>query len=126
VLLRYLTGDHPAMSERCRRLFERIEAGDETVYLPEAALAEVVWTLRSFYELPVERLCDFLGDLLAMDGVEMPRKELVWGALEHLRAGRLDFSDAMIAAESEARGLIEIYSFDRDFDRVPGLARVEP
>lgn len=126
VLLRHLEADHPEMSPRARRLLKRVEAGEETVYLPETALADVVWTLRSHFRWPADRVTDFLGDLLATDGIEMDRRELAWGALEHLRAGRLDFSDAMIAAEAEARGLTEIYSFDRDFDRVPGLARVEP
>lgn len=124
VLLRHVTGDHPEMSPRCSRLLERVEAGEESVYLPEAAMADVAWTLRSFHRWPADRICDFLGDLLAIDGVEMQRKEIAWAALEYFRTG-LDFSDALIAAEMESRGLGEIYSFDRDFDRVVGL-RIEP
>ena len=126
ILLRYVTGDHPEMSPRCRRLLERVEAGEESVFLPEAALADVAWTLRSFYQWPAERISAFLGELLALDGIEMERKPMAWGALAHLQGGTLDFSDAMIAAEMESRGLTEIYSYDRDFDRLTGIRRTEP
>jgi predicted nucleic-acid-binding protein len=126
ILLRYVTADHPELSPRCRRLLERVEAAEETVFLPEAALADVAWTLLSFYRWPAERVCAFLGDLLALDGLEMQRKEMIWTALELFRGGKVDFSDALIAAETGSVGLQEIYSFDRDFDDVPELRRVEP
>jgi len=35
-------------------------------------------------------------------------------------------SDALIAVEMLRAGREEIYSYDRDFDRVPGMRRVEP
>ena len=38
----------------------------------------------------------------------------------------LDFADALGVAHMEARGISEILSYDRDFDRLPGVARVEP
>lgn len=126
ILLRYVTGDHPEMSPRCRRLLERIEAGEELVFLPEAALADVAWTLRSHYQWPAERISEFLGEVLALDGIEMERKPIAWGALAHLQRGTLDFSDAMIAAEMESQGLMEVYSYDRDFDRLTEIRRVEP
>ena len=126
VILRFVTADHPEMSPRCRRLFERVAAGGEVIFLPEAALADVAWTLRSFYHWPPERICDFLGDLLALDGLEMERKPVVWSVLEHFRRGKVDFSDAWIAAEMGTLDLTEIYSFDRDFDEIPELRRIEP
>lgn len=38
----------------------------------------------------------------------------------------LDFADALGVAHMEARGIAEILSYDMDFDRLPGVARVEP
>ncbi|MCB1037047.1 MAG: PIN domain-containing protein [Acidobacteria bacterium] len=126
ILLRFVTADHPQMSPRCRDLLERVQSGEETVLLPEAALCDVVWTLRSFYDWPAERVGPFVGSLLALDGLRMSRKELLWEALTLFVDERIDFSDALIAAETAAHGVTEIYSYDRDFDRVEGLTRIEP
>ena len=126
ILLRFVTADHPEMSPRCRLLFERLQNGEEEVVLPEAALADAVWTLRSHYRWPLPEICAFLGDLLAIEGLHMARKEMVWNALDFFQEGKIDFSDALIAAEMASLGLGEVYSYDRDFDQVAGVVRVEP
>lgn len=114
------------MSLRCRELFGRVQRGEETVFLPEAALSDVVWTLRSYYRWPVAQTSGFVGDLLAMDGIHMTRKEVIWEALSLFAAGGLDFSDALIVAEMRAATLEELYSYDHDFDRVEAVTRLEP
>jgi len=38
----------------------------------------------------------------------------------------LDFEEALAVAQMERQGITELLSYDRDFDRVPGVARVEP
>jgi predicted nucleic acid-binding protein len=126
VILRFVTADHPEMSLRCRELFGRVQRGEETVFLPEAALSDVVWTLRSYYRWPVAQTSGFVGDLLAMDGIHMTRKEVIWEALSLFAAGGLDFSDALIVAEMRAATLEELYSYDHDFDRVEAVTRLEP
>jgi predicted nucleic acid-binding protein len=126
VILRFVTADHPEMSPRCRDLFARIQQGEEAVFLPEAALSDVVWTLRSFYSWPVERIAQFVGNLLALDGVQMSRKTLVWEALSFFAEGGLDFSDALIVAEMHSAALSKIYSYDHDFDRLEDITRLEP
>lgn len=126
VILRFITADHPEMSPRCRDLFARIQNGQEAIFLPEAALSDVVWTLSSFYRWPVDQICHFVGDLLSQDGVRMSRKALMWEALSLFSEGQVDFSDALITAEIRDASLMEIYSYDRDFDRIEGLTRAEP
>lgn len=65
------------MSPRCRDLFARVQNGQEVVFLSEAALSDVVWTLSSFYHWPIERIGHFVGDLLSLDSVRMSRKPLM-------------------------------------------------
>ena len=38
----------------------------------------------------------------------------------------LPFGDAYIIAEMEQVGATEIYSFDRELSRLPGITRIEP
>ncbi len=126
VVLAFDTGDDPEWSPRCRRLFERVERGDEVVFLPEAALGDAIRVLASFRRWPAGRIAAFAGAVLALSGVRMGRKDLLWAALSRFRDGGLDFQAALIAAETAAMGLGEIYSRDPGFDRAGGVARVEP
>ena len=56
----------------------------------------------------------------------------IWGMWVYRRVFDLyceqgiSFADAYNAAYMEARGLNEVYSYDTDFDRIEGIARLEP
>jgi predicted nucleic acid-binding protein len=39
---------------------------------------------------------------------------------------KIDFSDAFIVASMQQSGSQILYSFDSDFDKVPGIERTEP
>jgi predicted nucleic-acid-binding protein len=126
VILRFLLGEPPEQADRCQALFARLQAGEEEVYLPEVALSDVVWTLQSFYRWPRERIARFAHDVISLTDIRMNRKSLVRDALHFYVEQRIDFSDALITAEMLHGGYAEIYSYDRDFDRMTEVERVEP
>jgi len=63
VILRYLTNEPAEQAERSARLFGAVARGEREVLLEDVVLAEVVWTLASFYRMPrpisATRCCDF-------------------------------------------------------------------
>lgn len=126
VILRFLTRDQPKQAERCKALFTRLETGEETAYLPEVAVSEVVWTLKSFYKWPAQRIRRFVGQVVTLKGVRLQARGKLLQALALFAEKNIDFSDALIAAEMLIRGYTEIYSYDRHFDRVSGVKRAEP
>lgn len=126
VILRFLLADHPVQSPRCKALFERIEGGQETVYLPQIVVADVAWTLTSFYKWPKEQTRQFLGQVLALRGIRTADTAGLSLALQYFAERNVDFSDALIASEMISTGRPEIYSYDRDFNRFSGVVRVEP
>jgi predicted nucleic acid-binding protein len=38
----------------------------------------------------------------------------------------MEFEDALMVAHMERQAISELYSYDRDFDQVPGVNRQEP
>ncbi|MCU0491178.1 MAG: type II toxin-antitoxin system VapC family toxin [Chloroflexaceae bacterium] len=126
IILRFLLGDDAGQSPRCHALFARVEQGHETVYLPEVALSDVIWTLRSYYKWPKPQIKQFVLALLAMEALTMQRKAVVLTAISFFCDYNVDFSDALIAAEGLELGLVEVYTFDKDFKRLPGIVRCEP
>ena len=125
VIVRFLTGDHPAHSPRCRSLFVRAAAGDVTLVVTDLALAETVWVLHSFYKLDRGAIVAALKDLIESAGIEVQNKARLLSALRSFAQTDVNFVDAYHAAIAAAES-IAIASFDRDFDQFAGVKRVEP
>ena len=130
VILRYLTRDDKAKAEACYALFQRVKLGEEQVFTCEAIIAEVVYVLsstRSPYHLSHEEVRGRLMPIITLRGLQLPQKRVYVRALDlYASFSFLDFEDALAVAHMEQRGVQEILSYDRDFDRVPGITRVEP
>lgn len=125
VIVRFLTGDHPAHSPRSRKLFARAAAGDVTLVATDLALAETVWVLQSFYSLDRNAISAALKDLIDSAGIEVENKATLLSALRSFAQTDVNFVDAYHAAVATAES-IAIASFDRDFDQFAGVKRVEP
>lgn len=130
VILRYLTRDDEAKAEACFALFQRVKQGAEEVFTCEAIVAEVVYVLsspRAPYRLNHEEIRVRLLPILALRGFRLPQKRVYLRALDVFASSPfLDFEDAVAVAHMERRGIRELLSYDRDFDRIPGFKRGEP
>lgn len=51
IVLRYLTDEPREQADRVARLFQRVAAGEVSVDVDEIIVAEVVWTLSSYYRM---------------------------------------------------------------------------
>lgn len=130
VILRYLTRDDEAKAQACYALFQRVKQGEEEVLSCEAIVTEVVYVLSSPrlpYHLSHEEIRARLLPILALRGLRLPQKRVYLRALDlYASAPSLDFEDALAVAHMERQGIKELLSYDRDFDRVQGITRVEP
>jgi predicted nucleic acid-binding protein len=125
VLLRFLTGEPKAQAERARNLFNSAAAGEVVLEVPPVVVAEVCYTLESFYRVDRRELVDTLAALLSRRGVKVLEEAVVFDALKRLKEFKVGFADAYLAASAGAEK-IEVASFDRDFDRFKDLRRMEP
>ncbi|MDE0137082.1 MAG: PIN domain-containing protein [bacterium] len=130
VIIRYLTRDDEKKAAACYRLFERVSKGREELTTSAATIAEATYVLssqRGPYRLPPDEIAARLHPIVSLRGLVMPDKRVCIRALDlYAQYPFLDFADALGVAQTEARGITEILSYDRDFDRLPEVARVEP
>ena len=127
IFLRLITGDDPAKAARCLELFERANRGDVRLFTGESVVAEVVYVLsRTTYRVPRADVEAALGAALSNPGLRMEHKESVLRALEHWHESKLDFEDCLAVQHVRRLALDGIYSYDRDFDRIPDIRRLEP
>ncbi len=130
VILRYLTRDDEAKAEACYQLFQQVRRGEEELVTCEAIVTEVVYVLsspRAPYRLSHEEIRARLVPILTLRGLRLQQKRVYLSALDlYASSPFLDFEDALAVAHMERLGVTEIVSYDRDFDRLPTLQRVEP
>ncbi len=126
VILRFLTGDPPEMAAQAHALFEAVEQGEVTLVLDDIVVAETVWVLQSFYGYPHDDIARVLQELFSHKGLEADDKPGLLAALHLFAEKNVDFADALVAVHMERRGMREIFSFDRHFDRLPGIIRLSP
>ena len=126
IFLRYLTGDDPEQAPRARRLLERSERGEEQLVTTALTIAEIVWVLESVYELDRASIRAKVVAILGLSGLTVEDGETLLQAIVWYEEKNVDFADAYSAAWMDRRGLDEVYTFDRDFDRFEGLTSLRP
>lgn len=126
IFLRFLTRDDPTKFERCRRLFEQAVAGAITLRTSELVIAEIVWTLLSYYNLPKPVVIEKVGQILNTPNLAVTNQGVLIEALVLWSRHNCDFIDAYNVALMHRDGLTELVSYDTDFDLPPLTRRQEP
>ena len=88
-------------------------------------MAETFYTLESFYRMNSKIIAEKLALFLNCKGIDAVEKDSLLGALALCRDKNAHFADAFIAALA-SQTKMPVASFDKDFDRFPGVTRVEP
>jgi predicted nucleic acid-binding protein len=124
VILRFLVADPPDMAQRATLLMQVVERGEVILRVDDIVVAEVVWVLSSFYHYKSQQIATTLLEFLSQDGLEVD--DNVLSALVLYSDKGIDFVDALLAVRMQHADIRQVYSFDRHFDRVMGLERLEP
>jgi len=109
--------------EIARRILQRIEAGEAAI-TNTAVIQEVVdWLEYNNKRREIEKLLTAINSYIAMEKAEVSWNE-VMEAVGDMERYSLDFVDALVLQTMKKNGVKEIYTNDRDFDRVKGIRRV--
>ena len=122
ILIRHLTGDPPSQAKRATEFLR----GSHELILTDLVLAEMVYVLESFYEVPRTEIAGMARALLALPSIAASDHDLFLRAVEIYEVIRLDFAEAYLAALAEFSDVKHVASFDRSIDRVKSILRVEP
>ncbi len=126
ILLRFLTNDVPEQAERCEKLLEEVQDGNVLVFLADITLADVVWTLEKYYKLPREDIRLAVTRIIGLKGLQFSSKSQVLVALDYYVEKNVDWTDSFMAAQLISRGIKEIYTYDKHFQRFETLKKIEP
>jgi predicted nucleic-acid-binding protein len=127
LFLRYLTNDVPEQAEAVEGLLRRAQAGEVGLVTNSLVIAEVVWTLESYYQQSRDDVRAKVLAILNTPGLEVAEAELVLQAVLWYAEKNVDFIDAYNAAWLLARDIHAAYTFDRKhFGRLEGISALAP
>lgn len=126
VILRFLLNDPLPMAQEAALLFQAVADGRLNLLVDDLIVAEMVWVLKSFYKQDITAIATTLRDFLLQEGIETADKPTILHALTLFETKNVDFTDALLAARMIAKGISTVFSFNRHFDRLPLIQRVNP
>jgi len=113
LFLRYLTNDIPAQADLVESLLHRAAKGKVNLVTTSMVIAEIVWTLESYYELDKKEIQTMILGILNTDGLEVINSDLILPAIVHYTDKNADFIDAFNAAWMVKNDVDKIYTFDQ-------------
>jgi predicted nucleic acid-binding protein len=125
VLLRFLRNDHKDFSARAAKFIQAANDGKFVLHVSAVTVAEVFYTLKSFYKVPRQTVAETLANMLNTPAFHLAEKGRILDALSRARSSNVDFGDAYLAASAFEEG-IAAASFDRDLDKFTDISRHEP
>jgi predicted nucleic-acid-binding protein len=109
IIVRLLTGDDPAQSEKARAVLKKPD-----VFVPETVMLETEWVLRHAYGFETTAIQDAFTKLCGLPNIILPNPHRIQTALQWYTEG-MDFADALHLASSQ--GCKTFISFDRKLVR---------
>ena len=127
VFLRFLTEDIPKQAQAVEHLLQHAAAGEITLSTSTIVMAEIIWTLRSYYELSREEVRDKVLAILNTPGLKVENANIIALAMAVYVDKNIDFIDAYNALWMGENDLDQVVTLNtKHFSRVDGIRAKTP
>lgn len=127
LFLRYLTDDIPEQADLAERLLQRAKAGSVSLTTNVMVIAEIVWTLESYYHHTKAEIRDKVLGMLNTSGLTVEEADLVAQAAELYAGLNVDFVDAFNSLWMRRHDLANVVTFDiKHYARLPNVVALTP
>lgn len=124
IWLRLLLADEEATYQKCRQLFDKIEAGQIKPYTSTIVLLEISFVLSKIYKITKTQVINDLETILTTRNLTLIEKTDFKKALNFYKKYQIKLADCLIA--SQITKDIALCSFDKDFKKISGFKIVVP
>jgi len=126
IFLRYFEREDESTYRNVEMLFHEIVNGNIMGISTSLVIAEVIWVLKKFYNWDKEEICNNVELILKTPNIRFNQRSVIVKAINLYKDKNISFIDAYNYSFIRANGVTEIYSFDRDFDKLKDVKRLEP
>ncbi|MCL4390269.1 MAG: PIN domain-containing protein [Patescibacteria group bacterium] len=125
IFVRYYLKDDEKLSPLAQKIIQNCLNGKYSLVICAVTLLETVWILGSFYKQPKDKLVNFLENILEIKNLTVADQDLTKTMFLTYRSTNVDITDSYFSALMDQEKIKEIFSFDRDFDKIPSIKRLE-
>jgi predicted nucleic acid-binding protein len=112
----------PEQADAVEELLRKAANGEVTLVTNTLVMAEIVWTLESFYRLERTDIKEKVIAILNTPGLKVVEANLVLQAITGYVEKNVEFIDAYSVAWMLSHGITSAYTFDRKhFNRFDGI-----
>lgn len=119
VLVRLFVNDDKAQAAKARALFDAHADEDDSLWIADMVLAELVWALDRCYGRPRSDIVLVLRALAGNATVELESAVCMQAAVTLYELGPADFVDCLLASKAKHRGCESLRSFDKKMKSLP-------
>jgi predicted nucleic-acid-binding protein len=116
VILRYLLDDHKTHSPKAKAFMLQVSRGKKKVEIPAIVIAECIYVLEKFYEVPRNEVVESISGILSFTGIVNTDRSEILEALLKFKKSNTDIVDCILAAYSSSDKVV--VSFDKDLTRI--------
>ena len=126
IFLRFFLRENELVVRNIEKLFHEIISDKITGISNVLVIAEIVWVLESTYKWEKEKICDNIEFILNTPNIKFKERTIIVHAVNIYKKENVDFIDAYNFSYMKYYDINEIYSFDKDFDKLGDIKRIEP
>ena len=120
VLVRLLINDDTVQAEKARALFDAHADSDESLWIADIVLVELVWALDRSYGRPRAEICTALRGLAGNATVYLESRACVEQAVALYSQGPAGFADCLLAVKASL-ACEALRSFDKKMRGLPSV-----
>jgi len=108
---------------KCASLFKKNNLSLITTIV---IISELEWVLRSFYKVKKAEIINYFRKILSIPNLEIPDRDVIETALDIFSTKPIDWVDCLSAGYCQKESIKEIYTYDKHFNKLKFLTRLEP
>jgi len=111
IIVRFLTNDNEEQVKVIENLFR--SSKPKTLYIPDLVIAEIIYVLQSYYEIPKKDVIAKMNTLVEYDKFFLD-SSLIRKSLEIFNLYNISFVDAYLLALMKQKDIKKIHTFDKN------------
>ena len=113
VLVRFLIQDDEQQSKIVNTLFAEAESSRQPLYVNTLVVLEMIWVLKSAYNVSRKDILNSLNEMLSMSALEFQDQSLVRAFVTGANGNNFDLSDLLIGHVASSVGCETTLTFDK-------------